>query len=198
MVQFNDYVDTTSIKMKQLYTFNDHHYFNTLSIQKGGSVRIFKGSRQRGAGLGSIIGFLQKYAIPLFKDYLMPRAAMAISNTAEDVIRRGVPLKSALKSNSKNFLHSIINHNFEKQRGGATKSTKKNIKRVSLEQKFNHIHHSYVYIFNCNVFIYIPRKRKSKVNIAINHQGPNQKANLIFFRNGVQAGYLSPIHQKRS
>lgn len=111
--------------MKQLYTFSDHHYFNTLSTQKGGGIRIFKGSRQRGAGLGSIIGFLQKYAIPLFREYLMPRAAAAISNTAEDVLRRGIPLKSALKSNSRSFLNSVVNSNFNKQKGsGDVKSNK--------------------------------------------------------------------------
>ena len=103
--------------MKHRYIFNHDHYYHTLKGQIGEGLPVFHGVRQRGGGLGSVIGSIAKYAIPLIQRYILPHAKSAALSTLADVTSGGQSIKQALKRNGVGFLRNV---------GGDILSTAKN------------------------------------------------------------------------
>jgi|GEM_PF-5556485 len=95
--------------MKHKYVFNHDHYYHTLKQQIGSGIPVFHGVRQRGGGLGSVLGSIAKYAIPLVKQYIIPHAKNAILSTVADVTLGRHSLKESLKNNSVGFLKNVGN-----------------------------------------------------------------------------------------
>ena len=99
--------------MKHVHIFDHQAYHDALNQQIGGGIPVFHGIKQRGDGLGAILGFLGKYAIPIFRNHILPHATTAITNVANDVMN-GVPIKTSLKQNAayviKNAARSVIDN----------------------------------------------------------------------------------------
>jgi hypothetical protein len=74
--------------MKHIHVFDHSEYHRALEHQIGSGIPVFNGYRQKGGGLGAILGMIGKYAIPLFKKYVLPHAADALRNTGKEVIKR--------------------------------------------------------------------------------------------------------------
>ena len=92
--------------MKQVHVFHHVDYHNTLHQQIGHGIPVFTGYRQKGGGLGSILGFLGRYAIPLLKKYVLPHAKTAVFKTISDV-GNGQSVKEAIKSNATAMLKNV-------------------------------------------------------------------------------------------
>jgi hypothetical protein len=67
---------------------------------------VFHGVRQRGGGLGSVLGGIAKYAFPLLR-WLLPHAKHAALRTVSDVVGGRHSVKSALKENGIGFLKNV-------------------------------------------------------------------------------------------
>jgi hypothetical protein len=93
--------------MKQRYIFHHDHYYHTLKRQIGEGVPVFHGVRQRGGGLGSVLGSIAKYAIPLIQRYIIPHAKTAAFSTFTDLASGSHSIKQALKKNSLGFLKNV-------------------------------------------------------------------------------------------
>jgi hypothetical protein len=93
--------------MKQAYTFHHTNYYHTLKSQIGGGIHVYAGTRQRGGGIGNVLSFVSKYAIPLINRYILPHAKEALVRTASDVAENRSTIKQSLKANSKNLLKNI-------------------------------------------------------------------------------------------
>ena len=93
--------------MKHPYIFHHHHYYHTLKSQIGGGYPIYSGTRQRGGGIGGILGFFSKYALPLISKYIIPHAKEAVFRTASDVAKNKSSFKEALKTNTQNLAKNI-------------------------------------------------------------------------------------------
>jgi hypothetical protein len=117
--------------MKTIHIFDHSHYHDALLHQVGHGIPVFNRYRQKGGGLGSILGYIGRYAIPLFNKYIMPHAKTAITNTVNDVVS-GKSVAESLKSNSaamaKNVGRAIIN----RQTGSGLGPTKR-VKSVDLD-----------------------------------------------------------------
>lgn len=85
--------------MKHVHVFHHEHYHRVLENQIGKGIPVFRGYRQKGGGLGSILGFIGRYGLPLITKYILPHAAPAIMSTVSD-ITNGQSIKTALKSNA--------------------------------------------------------------------------------------------------
>jgi len=77
-------------------------YEDYYSRQVGGEIPVFVGSsRQRGHGLGSVLGgFFRRFVIPLFKTHGKTLALDALRtgmNVADDVLGSGQDLKESVK-----------------------------------------------------------------------------------------------------
>ena len=93
--------------MRQKYIFHHDHYYHTLKGQIGAGIPVFHGVRQRGGGIGSILGGIAKYALPLLMKYVFPHAKEAALRTLSDVAVGGQSVKGALKKNSVGFLKNV-------------------------------------------------------------------------------------------
>jgi hypothetical protein len=93
--------------MKAPYIFVNDLYFQTLKSQIGGNIPVFVGIKQRGGGIGSVIGGLAKYAIPLFRKYILPHAKEAAIRTISDVASGETTFKKAAKARGFNFLKRV-------------------------------------------------------------------------------------------
>jgi len=93
--------------MQPVYIFDNQEYYQALKPQVGAGFSVFSGARQRGGGLGGILGSLVKYGIPLAQKYIWPHARDAVVRTAEDLIQDRSNIKQALKRNSGNFIKSV-------------------------------------------------------------------------------------------
>lgn len=100
------YIQTVHETMRQKYIFHHDHYYHTLKSQIGGQIPVFHGVRQRGGGLGSVLGGISKYALPLIMKYVLPHAKEAGLRTISDVVK-GSSVKSALKKNGVGFLKNV-------------------------------------------------------------------------------------------
>jgi len=92
--------------MRQKYISHHEHYYNALKDQIGQGIPVFHGVRQMGGGLGSALGGIAKYALPLLK-WLIPHAKQAAIRTITDVVGGGRTVKSALKENGIGFLKNV-------------------------------------------------------------------------------------------
>jgi hypothetical protein len=96
--------------MKKTLNISDELLFNSLKVQRGSGVIIFKGvRRQRGGGFGSVLLSIARYAIPVIKKYLLPHAKQAVSNIISDV-ERGESIKTAVKRNAKQAIRTAGAH----------------------------------------------------------------------------------------
>jgi hypothetical protein len=117
-------------KMKNIHVFNHHHYHDTLHDQIGKGIPVFSGFRQKGGGLGSILGLIGRYGIPLLQKYILPHAASAAMSTISD-LTQGKPLKETLKSNTVGLLRNVARGLRSPQRGsGLNKRISKTITAV--------------------------------------------------------------------
>jgi hypothetical protein len=74
--------------------------------------------------LGAILGMIGKYAIPLFKKYVLPHAADALRNTASD-ISSGATIKDAFKNNALSLAKNVGKEVIKRQSGGGMGCTKR-------------------------------------------------------------------------
>lgn len=114
--------------MKSIHIFDHHHYHHTLQDQIGHGIPVYTGYRQRGGGLGSIFGFIKKYAIPVISKYILPHAKSALINTVSDV-SQGQSIKSALKNNAMSMVKNVSKGIVQPQSGAGLHG----IKRVGEE-----------------------------------------------------------------
>lgn len=110
--------------MKRLHIFDHSEYHKALHEQIGNGIPVFNGYRQKGGGLGGILGYIGRYALPLLNKYILPHAKNALINTISDVTS-GVPLKSSIKSNATSLLNNVGNHIAGRQAGGNMVRTKR-------------------------------------------------------------------------
>ena len=125
--------------MKQRYIFHHDHYYHTLKGQIGEGVPVFHGVRQRGGGLGSVLGGIAKYAIPLIQRYIMPHAKSATLSTFADIASGG-EIKQALKRNGLKFLNDVGNKFIERGQIGKgnyrrVKPSKSNLTHPKIKSK---------------------------------------------------------------
>lgn len=113
--------------MKNIHIFNHHHYHETLNEQIGKGIPVFVGSRQKGGGLGSILGLIGRYVIPLLQKYVFPHAKNAIVNTVSD-LAQGKPLSQTLKNQTLGMLKNVGTSLTKPQKGSGLKDSK--IKRI--------------------------------------------------------------------
>lgn len=120
--------------MKHVHIFNHDDYHTTLKHQIGNGIPVFSGVRQQGGGLGGVLGFLSRYAVPLIKRYIFPHAKKAVLNTAVDLMQGGSPLKSTLKRNVKSFANDVTSDVLTRitQKGKGIKSQRKPSASLSL------------------------------------------------------------------
>lgn len=115
--------------MKSRYIFHTDNYYNTLKNQIGQGIPVFHGGRQRGGGLGSVLGFISKYALPLIKKYIIPHIKNAAISSVHDVVGDGLSIKSSLKNRGKQFIKNVgisaANSIVSKQTGGGKRRSKK-------------------------------------------------------------------------
>jgi len=115
--------------MKHRYIFNHDHYYHTLKGQIGEGVPVFHGVKQRGGGLGSVLGSIAKYAFPLIQRYILPHAKSAALSTLADISTGGHTVKQALRKNGVGFLKNVggqLLNSTDNQTGhGLTRQTNK-------------------------------------------------------------------------
>jgi len=95
------------VSMKSKYIFHHDNYYHTLKSQVGNGIPVFHGVRQRGGGIGSVLGGIAKYALPLIAKYVLPHAKSAVADTFSDLTKNGLSVKQALKSNGLQFLKNV-------------------------------------------------------------------------------------------
>jgi len=110
--------------MKHIHVFDHSEYHRALEHQIGSGIPVFNGYRQKGGGLGAILGMIGKYAIPLFKKYVLPHAADALRNTASD-ISSGASVKDAFKNNALSLAKNVGKEVIKRQSGGGMGCTKR-------------------------------------------------------------------------
>lgn len=93
--------------MKQKYIFHHDHYYHTLKGQGGEGIPVYHGVRQRGGGIGSVLGGIAKYALPLLMKYVFPHARNAALSTISDVAVNKESIKNSLKKNGIGFLKNV-------------------------------------------------------------------------------------------
>ncbi len=120
--------------------------------QIGQGIPVFHGVKQRGNGLGSVLGGLARYAIPQIMRYIVSHAKQAKYNTVSDIALRGQGFKQALKSNGIGFLKNggddLINSSNSQPQSGkgianskikigtpVTSLTRTSIKRMNVQLK---------------------------------------------------------------
>lgn len=110
--------------MKQVHQFDHHLYHKALERQIGGSLPVFTGYRQRGAGLGSMLGLIGRYILPIIKEHIFPHAKTALMNTVKDVIH-GVPVKDAILRQGGDMLQKVATSVENKRQSGKGLAVKK-------------------------------------------------------------------------
>ena len=113
--------------MKKVHIFNHDMYHHTLKHQIGSGIPVFSGIRQRGGGLGGVLGFVGRYAIPLLSKYVIPHVRKALIGTAVDLITNN-PIKKTVKQNIRSLAKNVgsdIVQNIGVQKGkGITRKNK--------------------------------------------------------------------------
>jgi len=110
--------------MKHVHQFDHRLYHKALERQIGGSLPVFTGYRQRGAGLGSIFGLIGRYILPIIQEHVFPHAKSALVNTVKDVIK-GTPLKQAVLRQGGDMLQKIATSVDSKRQTGSGLTVKK-------------------------------------------------------------------------
>ena len=126
----------TRFNRKSKYIFHHDHYYHTLKSQIGNGIPVFHGVRQRGGGIGSVLGGIAKYALPLIAKYILPHAKSAVASTVSDIAQNGLTVKQALKSNGLKFLKKVgsgvVNSVLNNQSGSGI------VRKRAGRQSFNH------------------------------------------------------------
>lgn len=91
--------------MRNMYVFEHEHYHNALKSQLHSHV-LPRFHRQRGGGIGGVIGSISHYAIPVARKYVLPEVKTAALRTIADVVG-GTPVSTALVSNAKTLVTNV-------------------------------------------------------------------------------------------
>jgi hypothetical protein len=91
--------------MKSVHVFNHDAYFNSLKAQINGKNNMIN---QRGGGLGSTLGMIGRYTIPILQTHVLPYAKKAAVNTANAILS-GKNVKQTLSEQSREFLKNVGN-----------------------------------------------------------------------------------------
>lgn len=102
--------------MKHVHQFDHQLYHKALERQIGGSLPVFTGYRQRGAGLGSIFGLIGRYILPIIQEHVFPHAKTALMNTVKDVVQ-GVPVKQAILKQGGDMIQKVATSLNKRQAG---------------------------------------------------------------------------------
>jgi len=102
--------------MKRIHIFDHEAYHKTLKHQIGSGLPVFAGYRQQGGGLGSIVGLIGRYVLPLFAKHVIPHAKSAVFNTLSDVAK-GKTIGDALHANSTSLLKNVGDSLLDRQTG---------------------------------------------------------------------------------
>jgi len=92
--------------MKHIHVFHHESYHDALNPQSGRGLPVFKGYRQRGGGLGGILGFFARHALSVISKYLLPHAKSTALSIASDVMKNKA-LKTTLKKNGLELLQKV-------------------------------------------------------------------------------------------
>lgn len=92
------------MKTVHVFDINDYHHALSPSYMHDG---IFY--RQKGGGVGGVLGTMKRYSIPIIKKYVIPHFREAVFNTVKDVALHGSSVKGAVKNNTKKFFGGIGN-----------------------------------------------------------------------------------------
>jgi hypothetical protein len=103
--------------MKVIHVFNHEDYHRAIHGQLGHGMPVFSGSRQKGAGLGAILGYIGRYALPIFSKYIAPHAKAALMNTLSDVVE-GRPVLPSIRANSLSMVKNVGKNVLNSQSGG--------------------------------------------------------------------------------
>ena len=105
--------------VKSVYVFHHEHYHNALKSQLH-SKYIPHYNKQRGGGIGGVIGSVSHYVIPIFKSYVMPEVKNAAVKTLEDVLQ-GTSIPNALLANTKSLIENVVKNIIQPnaQQGGS-------------------------------------------------------------------------------
>lgn len=109
--------------MKHVHIFDHEEYHKTLKGQVGHGLPVFVGYRQKGAGLGNILGFIRRYAIPLISKYVLPHAESSLRGVANDIVS-GKPISDALKTNALTMVKNVGKSVLKNQSGGRLRPSK--------------------------------------------------------------------------
>jgi hypothetical protein len=81
--------------MKSIHVFNHDAYFNSLKAQINGKHINNYMINQRGGGLGSTLGMIGLYTIPVLQTHVFPYAKKAAINSAKAIVS-GANVKQTL------------------------------------------------------------------------------------------------------
>jgi hypothetical protein len=123
--------------MKHVHQFDHRLYHKALEGQIGRGLPVFTGYRQRGAGLGSIIGLIGRYVLPIIQEHVLPHAKTALVNTVKDIIK-GAPVKEALLRQGGDMLQKVATGLEKRQTGSGLKIKKR--PAPSKETSVAHVH----------------------------------------------------------
>jgi hypothetical protein len=123
--------------MRQNYIFHTEDYYNTLKNQIGSGIPVFHGVRQRGGGIGSILGSIGKYALPLVLKYIYPSARKAATSLVSDIVQKRSNFKDSLKASGKELLQGIGSSILKEQSGEGIiiRGTKRKLPQVPVRTK---------------------------------------------------------------
>jgi len=123
--------------MKKIFQINEDIYIKTLTNQSGKGYITFQGvRRQRGAGFGSVVYNIAKYALPIFEKYVFPHAKEAVKNIYTEV-KSGIPLKQSIKSHTNKAIKeagkSLLKASFQQKGAGLTTRALKRKPKTALK-----------------------------------------------------------------
>jgi len=99
--------DIEELATWEVHVFDHNEYHKAISEQMGMGMPVFSGIRQKGGGLGSVLGFLGRYAIPIISKYILPHAKTALLDTIDEIGRNPSEMQQTLKANGKKFVTNV-------------------------------------------------------------------------------------------
>jgi len=116
-------------------TDNDiYQFYNPKQSGRGiEDLAFYRGNwrRQKGAGLGGILGSIGRRLLPLARRFLLPSAKKAAKNIALDILS-GKNVKESLKDRSKTAIKEVGHQIIDQIGSGRRKKLKKPLKRTKL------------------------------------------------------------------
>ena len=126
----------------------DKFHQNIYQTGYGFDLPIYKGVKvvQRGQGIGSLLGKLFKFALPIVKKHVLPQVTKGVINTVGQVVaepnlnRRKVKniIRKSTKETGKRILTDVLNRKRRRQKGSGKrnkKTSKKNRRPLSSNKR---------------------------------------------------------------